>query len=88
MFINTSGDPVTPTASCRQMSKMFDGSGVVIVEGPGHGYEAAPSKCAYNYVDNYWKNGTVPDQEVTCQMDVTADYFFGGPAPDWLEALS
>ena len=87
LFINTSGDPVTPAASCRDMSKLFAGSGVVIVEGPGHGYEAAPSKCAYAAVDNYWKTGDVPAQELSCEMDVTADYFFAGNTPSWLQDM-
>src|SRR5690349_19759880 len=53
LFINTSGDPVTPTSSARIMSRLFKGSGVVIVEGPGHGYSSAPSKCADEAVATY-----------------------------------
>lgn len=85
LFINTNGDPVTPTASARQMSKYFSGSGVIIVDGPGHGFEAAPSKCAYEAVNRYFRNGTVPRGEMWCKTDVDASYYFGADRPKWLQ---
>ncbi|KAH6613197.1 hypothetical protein C7974DRAFT_405354 [Boeremia exigua] len=68
------------------MPAFFAGSGVVIIEGPGHGYERAPSKCAFDLVVKYMKDGIFPENEVTCQMDVKADYFCGCPSPDRLDA--
>lgn len=70
-------------SSARQMSKLFAGSGILIVDGPGHGYSAAPSKCANEIIAAYFENGTVPRQETWCDTDVEANYYFGGPAPDW-----
>ena len=73
LFISTNGDPVTPSNNCRDMSAFFAGSGIVIVEGPGHGYYSAPSKCAFDLAAKYMKDGSVPESEVLCQMDVKAD---------------
>lgn len=84
MFVNNVGDPVTPMSSARQMSKLFAGSGILIVDGPGHGYAAAPSKCAYAIVATYFENGTVPEGETWCDTDVEASYYFEGPSPDWI----
>jgi hypothetical protein len=80
LFVNTAGDPVTPRSSAQQMSKLFVGSGVLIVNGPGHGYQSAPSKCASTLIARYFANGTVPTQETWCEPDVEAKYYFGGGA--------
>lgn len=77
LFVNTVADPVTPMSSARQMSKLFVGSGVLIVDGPGHGYASAPSKCANAIIANYFATGVVPAQETWCTPDVKAEYYFG-----------
>lgn len=83
LFVNTPGDPVTPMSSARQMSKLFAGSSVFIVDIPGHGYLNAPSKCANDIIATYFKDGTVPDPEteVWCQANenIKAEYYFGAP---------
>jgi hypothetical protein len=67
------------------MSKLFAGSGVLIVDGPGHGYTSAPSHCANDVIATYMKSGTVPKQEKWCTPDVKAEYYFGAPAEAWTE---
>jgi hypothetical protein len=66
------------------MSDLFAGSSVLIVNGPGHGYVSAPSKCANAIIANYFENGTVPEQETWCEPDVEANYYFGGPVEAWM----
>jgi hypothetical protein len=80
LFVNTVGDPVTPRSSAHQMSKLFVGSGILIVNGPGHGYDSAPSKCADAAIAKYFADGTVPTEELVCEPDVEAKYYFGGGA--------
>ncbi|KAF2819254.1 hypothetical protein CC86DRAFT_362654 [Ophiobolus disseminans] len=83
LFVNTVADHVTPTASARQMSKLFAGSGVVIVNGPGHGYTTSPSRCSNAIISKYMKDGTVPEKETLCEPDAKADYYFGAKAEAW-----
>lgn len=78
LFVNTVADPVTPMSSARQMSKLFAGSSVLIVDGPGHGYQEAPSKCAIGIIANYFATGAVPANETWCKTNVKAEYYFGG----------
>lgn len=68
------------------MSKFFAGSGLVIVNGPGHGYKQAPSRCADMIVERYMSTGKVPDGETWCQTDVKAEWYFGAKGEGW-EAL-
>lgn len=77
LFVNTVADPVTPMSSARQMSKLFAGSSVLIVDGPGHGYQEAPSKCAITIINNYFATGAVPVNETWCKTNVKAEYYFG-----------
>jgi hypothetical protein len=83
LFVNTVGDPVTPMSSARRMSRLFNGSAVLIADGPGHGYSRAPSKCVNEIIAKYFEDGTVPEQETWCKTDVEADYYFGGEVPKW-----
>jgi hypothetical protein len=62
------------------MSKLFAGSSVLVVNGPGHGYTSAPSKCADTIIATYFANGTVPAQETLCEPDNEASFYFGGAA--------
>ncbi|KAJ4297760.1 hypothetical protein N0V90_005655 [Kalmusia sp. IMI 367209] len=82
LFVNTVADPVTPASSARQMSRLFEGSGVLIVDGPGHGYTNAPSECANEAIAAYWENGQVHAGETWCQTSADASYYFGGPIPE------
>ena len=61
------------------MAGLFAGSGVVIVDGPGHGYASAPSKCANAIIAKYFASASVPQKETWCEPDVEADYYFGAP---------
>ena len=64
-------------SSARQMSKLFAGSGVLIVDGPGHGYSSAPSRCASRIIADYFTSGVVPASETWCKTSVKAEYYFG-----------
>lgn len=88
LFINTVGDPVTPASAARQMSRLFAGSGVVIVDGPGHGYMSSPSDCANQAIAEYLESAIVPTEETWCETSVNADFYFGGPIPEaaWWES--
>jgi hypothetical protein len=77
LFINGIGDPVAPPSAARQMSGLFEGSGVVVVDGPGHGHTEAPSDCANQAIAAYSENGTVPTEELLCETSVDADFYFG-----------
>jgi pimeloyl-ACP methyl ester carboxylesterase len=79
LFVNTPGDPVTPMSSAYQMSKLFSGSSVFIVNVPGHGYGNAPSNCTNDILAAYFADGVVPELGTTCEADVEANYYFGGP---------
>ena len=46
LFINTSGDPITPLASAKKMAGFFPGSTVLTVSAPGHSFGHTKSKCA------------------------------------------
>jgi hypothetical protein len=82
LFVNTPGDPVTPMSSAYQMSKLFAGSSVFMVDTPGHGYQNAPSKCAADIIATYFAEGTVPESGLWCKTDVEPNYYFGAPLPN------
>lgn len=77
---------MTPPTGAREMSKLFDGSGVVIVDGPGHSYYSAPSNCTTAIVKEYMETGKVPEKkETVCKPDVEAAFYFGKKAEAWTE---
>ena len=82
LFINTVADPITPRSAAYQMSALFEGSAVILVNGPGHGYASAPSDCADQYLAAYFADGTMPEtDDIWCEPDVEANYYFGGLDP-------
>jgi poly(3-hydroxyalkanoate) synthetase len=83
LFVNTMDDHVTPPSGTRQMAKLFEGSRLVIMNGPGHAYSSAPSRCTNAIMKEYMSTGTVPSEETWCEPDVEAEYYFGGETEDW-----
>jgi pimeloyl-ACP methyl ester carboxylesterase len=81
LFINTVADPITPRSAAYQMSALFEGSAVILVNGPGHGFSSSPSDCANQYLAAYFADGTVPEAHTWCETSVEADYYFGGVDP-------
>lgn len=83
LFVSSSGDPVTPIGSARKMSRFFPGSGMLVVDVPGHAYAHRDpvSQCADEIIAEYWNTGTVPTEEKWCRTSVDASFYFPGPAP-------
>lgn len=67
LFINTSGDPITPLASAKKMAGYFPGSVVLTVHAPGHSYSQTKSECANNHVRNYMRDATLPKEGAVCE---------------------
>lgn len=78
--MSTSGDPVTPVGSAREMSRLFPGSGMVVVDVPGHPYRDLFSQCGDKIIAEYWNSGDVPAEETWCETSVSAGAYFSGPA--------
>ena len=69
LYVNGEYDPVTPIIGAYNASAGFAGSVVLAHTGYGHGLLASPSSCASRYIQQYFKNGTLPANGTTCEPD-------------------
>ncbi|KAJ6454993.1 TAP-like protein-domain-containing protein, partial [Mycena sanguinolenta] len=69
LLISNTADPVTPLVDAEKMSAGFDGSVLLLQEGPGHTSLAAPSLCTYSHIAAYFVNGTLPVRGTICPVD-------------------
>ncbi|KAH7024596.1 TAP-like protein-domain-containing protein [Microdochium trichocladiopsis] len=71
LLLQNTWDAATSLDSAFNMSAGFEGSVVVEQEGFGHGTFAQPSKCSMEWTRAYFVNGTLPDGNVKCPVDVS-----------------
>ncbi|KAJ6459217.1 TAP-like protein-domain-containing protein [Mycena sanguinolenta] len=69
LLISNTADPVTPLVDAEKMSAGFDGSVLLLQDGPGHTSLAAPSLCTYSHIAAYFVNGTLPVRGTVCPVD-------------------
>lgn len=70
LYVNGEFDPVTPLYSAHTASRGFEGSVVLAHSGKGHTILADPSRCVQNYVQAYFKEGTLPEEGAHCEPDL------------------
>ncbi|KAJ6455019.1 hypothetical protein C8R45DRAFT_776322, partial [Mycena sanguinolenta] len=56
-------------SSAEKMSAGFDGSVLLLQDGPGHTSLAAPSLCTYSHIAAYFVNGTLLARRTVCPVD-------------------
>ncbi|KAJ6455252.1 TAP-like protein-domain-containing protein [Mycena sanguinolenta] len=66
LLISNTADPVTPLVDAEKMSAGFDGSVLLLQDGPGHTSLTAPSLCTYSHIAAYFVNGTLPASGTIC----------------------
>ncbi|KAG5919884.1 hypothetical protein E4U42_006397 [Claviceps africana] len=68
LYLSSRLDPVTPLANARLMQSKYPASGLVVVEGAGHGATgvAEYNKCLFDVVEDYLETGNVPSQTTYC----------------------
>jgi pimeloyl-ACP methyl ester carboxylesterase len=71
LFIGNTYDPVTPAASAYNMSASFEGSRVVEQQAFGHGSISQPSNCTSQVLQQYFADGTMPEKNVLCPVDIS-----------------
>ncbi|KAM0715912.1 hypothetical protein Q7P37_008426 [Cladosporium fusiforme] len=69
LFVNGQHDPVTPIESAYNSSAGFEGSFVLPHTGFGHGMLANPSECVTRHVQEYFKEGKLPEEGTSCEPD-------------------
>lgn len=69
LFLNNNADPITPLASAKHMSTLFEGSVVLTQNSGGHSSSGVRSSCTTRYVIEYLVNGTLPKNGTICQTD-------------------
>jgi hypothetical protein len=70
LFVSNSIDPTSPLRGAKKMAGLFSGSGLLTVEGVGHGSITAPSKCTVKHVQTYLATGKVPPADTKCTPDI------------------
>lgn len=81
LYVNGLFDPVTPIQNAYNASAGFKGSAVLPHTGYGHGIFVSPSKCVAEHMQAYYRNGSLPGGNVTCEADMT-------PVELWKSVLS
>ncbi|KAH8885589.1 alpha/beta-hydrolase [Thozetella sp. PMI_491] len=69
LVLSTTFDPICPLVSARSALSAFEGSRLVEVKGYGHCSIAMPSLCVARHVRAFFYNGTLPEQDVQCEVD-------------------
>lgn len=69
LFVNGQYDPITPINGAYNASAGFEGSVVLAHSGYGHGLLASPSTCAADYIQQYFKDASLPENGTVCQPD-------------------
>lgn len=71
LYVNGEYDPVTPIVGAYNGNSGFEGSVVLAHSGYGHGVLASPSQCVNEYVQQYFKDASLPDNGTVCKPDNT-----------------
>lgn len=68
LFVGNTADPTTPIHNARSMSAIFDGSGILTIEGTGQlSYNAVQDiDCPSRWISSYFQNGTLPPRGTVC----------------------
>lgn len=69
LVIGNTFDPDTPYEGSVAMSRALARARLLTVDGYGHTVFLNPSKCASEYISNYFINGQLPPQGTTCKQD-------------------
>lgn len=75
LILSTSFDPVCPLKAARTANTIFERSRLIELEGFGHTTSSLPSKCLAELIRSYLSNGTLPQENVKCQVDPGYSYF-------------
>lgn len=66
IVIGTTGDPATPYQSSVNLAEQLDNGSLITWEGEGHTAYGSAGSCVDDAVDNYFINGEVPEDGLTC----------------------
>lgn len=66
LVIGTSNDPATPYSWAVSLSKQLESGVLISVEGEGHTAYNGSNRCVDEVVDNFFLEGTVPDDDPEC----------------------
>ncbi|KAK2595281.1 hypothetical protein QQS21_006996 [Conoideocrella luteorostrata] len=69
LILSTTYDPVCPLAAARTANDAFVGSKLAELKAYGHCSLAMPSLCVARHVRNYLRDGTLPEEGATCEVD-------------------
>lgn len=72
LFAGGRFDPVTPLVAARDAVSKFEGSGLLVHGGVGHGLVGQPANCSWELVRDYLVDGTVPREEKVCEAEQNA----------------
>ncbi|KIW99552.1 uncharacterized protein Z518_11291 [Rhinocladiella mackenziei CBS 650.93] len=71
LYVNGEFDPVTPLVNAYNASAAFEGSVVLPHSGYGHGIFTDPSQCVARHIQAYFKNATLPGEDMRCEPDMS-----------------
>ena len=66
LVIGTTGDPATPYEWAQSLAAQMDSAVLVTWEGEGHTAYGRGSQCVEDLVDDYFVDGTVPEEDQVC----------------------
>ncbi|WBL19175.1 alpha/beta hydrolase [Citricoccus sp. NR2] len=66
LVIGTTGDPATPYEWSPALAEQLDSGVLITNEGEGHGSYGPQNECIATLVDDYFVDGTVPEDGTTC----------------------
>lgn len=73
LILSTTYDPVCPLRSAQAARGIFEDSRLIEVKGYGHCSIAIPSLCMAKHVRAFLNEGTLPEEDTTCERD--GEYF-------------
>lgn len=68
LFVNNRLDPVTPLKNAQKMAFRFEGSGLLVQDGVGHGALFPATDCVWGHVRRYMQDGEMPSPESECRF--------------------
>ncbi|KIY71878.1 alpha/beta-hydrolase [Cylindrobasidium torrendii FP15055 ss-10] len=70
LIIGNEADHITPFAAAKRVSANFPGSVVLKQNSVGHCSVSSASACTRQYILRYLGNGTLPEPDTTCEVDL------------------